>query len=521
MLIVIDQFEEVLSHVDAGRRAAFAAMLRQALAGPVHAVATIRAESLQDLLSSPELSDLTIRTLPLRPLRRDALQVIIEQPALLAGMELDNGLVARLVADTGTGDALPLLAFTLSELAQGVGRGGRLSTQRYSELGGVHGALQRQADSALANAVHASGRVRGAVLASLLRLVSVDDRGDATRRRVRRDELPAPVLAELNAFVRARLISTDLDADGEVLLAVTHEAFLTAWRPLAELIRARGAALRARQQVEHAAAEWDASGRPRRRLWEGNQLGGAVTAMGAHLTRRRGRAQESAGSRVRHWWRAVTASLPVRGAALVTAHVDLDFLGRSFLRESIRAHRRRRGINIAQGTLLVTFSFAVVLIVAGNLLEAGFSQSNVMPSRVQMLRYQDPNSRADQCGQFSGAIRFGRDVRATTPTWGTIQITASACWNGNTVAPDYRGGRTVRCPVSVPAILTVTQQWCGFSIDHPFIITAGLDFKVTPISALGACQSGYVRIFIDSHGGFVDVHGVDHPRTLGVMSQGC
>jgi hypothetical protein len=54
-----------------------------------------------------------------------------------------------LVADTRTGDPLPLLAFTLSELARDLRRGGRLSMRRYEELGSVTGALDRQADEAL------------------------------------------------------------------------------------------------------------------------------------------------------------------------------------------------------------------------------------------------------------------------------------------------------------------------------------------------------------------------------------
>ena len=38
---------------------------------------------------------------------------------------------------------------TLEQLADGVGRGGQLTHQRYDEIGGVQGALQRQADAAL------------------------------------------------------------------------------------------------------------------------------------------------------------------------------------------------------------------------------------------------------------------------------------------------------------------------------------------------------------------------------------
>jgi hypothetical protein len=105
--------------------------------------------------------------------------------------------VARLVTDTDTGEALPLLAFALEQLADGVGRGGHLSATRYEQLGGVQGALVRQAEGALADACAASGRSTGEVIGGLLRLVTVDEQGRPTRWRVDRAELPEPVRSEL------------------------------------------------------------------------------------------------------------------------------------------------------------------------------------------------------------------------------------------------------------------------------------------------------------------------------------
>ena len=47
----------------------------------------------------------------------------------------------RCVRNSDTGEALPLLAFTLQQLAEGVGWGGQLSAERYQQLGGVTGAF--------------------------------------------------------------------------------------------------------------------------------------------------------------------------------------------------------------------------------------------------------------------------------------------------------------------------------------------------------------------------------------------
>jgi energy-coupling factor transporter ATP-binding protein EcfA2 len=171
LLLVVDQFEELLAQTAPEERARFAALLSEALAGPVQVLATLRPEFLAPLLASPELAALPTRTQTVRPLRPEALRAVIEGPADRAGISLDDGLVARLVADTGGGEALPLLAYTLEKLAADVTRGGQLSTTRYEELGGVQGALARQADAALAEAVTASGRDRDQVIRELLRLV--------------------------------------------------------------------------------------------------------------------------------------------------------------------------------------------------------------------------------------------------------------------------------------------------------------------------------------------------------------
>lgn len=59
----------------------------------------LRPEFLGQLLASPQLAGLAARTFALRPLRREALTSVIAGPARLAGIGVDAGLVATLVAD--------------------------------------------------------------------------------------------------------------------------------------------------------------------------------------------------------------------------------------------------------------------------------------------------------------------------------------------------------------------------------------------------------------------------------------
>ncbi len=351
LLVVVDQFEEVLAQTASTERARFAELLRPALAGPVQVVATLRPEFLDQLLLDPELAALPTRTYTLRPLPRAALRSVIEGPARLAGIKVDEYLVARLVADTDSGEALPLLAFTLAELADGVSRGGQLSAERYDKLGGVQGALTRKAAAALDKAVEARGRSREDVIAGLLRLVTVDEQGHPTRWRVLRDGLPVPVVTELDVFVAQRLLTTDTD-NGTVVIGVAHEAFLSAWPPLAQAIAANASGLRARRAVEHAATEWCKNGRPRERLWGSGQLAAAVTDTGARICVG---SASPAGTQGRSRW------LPRRRRVLVTNRVAVSLAARDFLHASIRRDRYRR----RRTTTILSVLLVLALVAAG------------------------------------------------------------------------------------------------------------------------------------------------------------
>lgn len=129
---------------DAAARGRLAALLGQALAGPVRAVFALRSEFQDQLLALPEFADISVAdSIPLQPLSPEKLREVIEQPARVAGISVEEEFVARLVADTDTdtgGGALPLLAFTLNELAQGLDRGDSLSPDLYD---GSHGAFDR------------------------------------------------------------------------------------------------------------------------------------------------------------------------------------------------------------------------------------------------------------------------------------------------------------------------------------------------------------------------------------------
>ena len=178
-------------------------------------VTTLRPEFLDPLLACGELADLPKRVHTLAPMSPAALRLVIEKPA--------RSPASRWTTDWRTSwSRTPAAARryrswlgTLAQLAEGVKRGGRLTLARYDQLGRVTGALVRQADEALAEAVRAGGRDRAAVIRSLMRLVHVDEAGWPAGVRVPRAELPPEVLVELDPFLKRRLLTTDTEATGD------------------------------------------------------------------------------------------------------------------------------------------------------------------------------------------------------------------------------------------------------------------------------------------------------------------
>ena len=82
-------------------------------------VATLRSDFLSVFQSQPALLGLEVELLPVGPMAVEDVAEVIEGPARVAGLELETGLVQAMLADTGSNDALPLLAFTLRDCTTG------------------------------------------------------------------------------------------------------------------------------------------------------------------------------------------------------------------------------------------------------------------------------------------------------------------------------------------------------------------------------------------------------------------
>jgi hypothetical protein len=176
-------------------------------------------------------------------LTRDDLADMVVQPARRAGIVVDKEVVERIVAGIGPAapPALVVLGITLWRLAEQLGQVRVITKAHYSKIGGIAGAISRWADDALDSA----GAVRTLAFERVLvRLVRVGERPNvpSTRAYVDRKALEAltdaasGTAAALATLERAGLVyETGLDDDATVV-ALTHDALLTEWPALRQLV---------------------------------------------------------------------------------------------------------------------------------------------------------------------------------------------------------------------------------------------------------------------------------------------
>jgi hypothetical protein len=234
VLVIVDQAEELLTLSGELECNKFLDFLASALdADPrLSIIVIMRSEFLTAFLSTKHArlfrDPVTVGTLD-----HAALVEVVEQPARRAGLTFDPpSLPQRMATDTGGGDALPLLAYALQELCIATVRERILTADVYERIGGVAGVLTRQADKVATELVGAEGMVS----ATLLKFVTIGE-NEPTRRRVRRSTLTDDQWRVVQAFLAARLLTSDTDGD-DAVLQVAHEALFRSWAPLRQAIEA-------------------------------------------------------------------------------------------------------------------------------------------------------------------------------------------------------------------------------------------------------------------------------------------
>ena len=140
LVLFVDQLEELFTLVAKEQRAPFIALLVAAtgIERLRVVILTMRADFYAHCLEWESLATLLRDSaVPISPPGVTALVEMITRPAQAAGLELESGLVDRILADTGTEPgALALMEFLLSKLYD-QRSGKQLTLAAYEALGGV------------------------------------------------------------------------------------------------------------------------------------------------------------------------------------------------------------------------------------------------------------------------------------------------------------------------------------------------------------------------------------------------
>ena len=268
VVLVVDQFEEVFTlTTDEREREHFLESLRVAAADPesrLRVVVTLRADFYDRPLIYPRFGELLAeRTEAVPPLTPDELEQAIRGPVERVGVRPEPGLVAEMIADVAhQPGALPLLQYALTELFERRDED-RLTLTAYRELGGIAGALSARAEH-IYEAFDQEGR--RAAKQTFLRLVTLGEGRQDTRRRVARSELDAlevergAIDTVVETFGHHRLLTFDREpSTREPTVEIAHEAMLTAWGRLRTWIDDTREDLRQERGLARAAAEWRGS----------------------------------------------------------------------------------------------------------------------------------------------------------------------------------------------------------------------------------------------------------------------
>jgi WD40 repeat protein len=281
LVLVIDQFEEVFTLVeDEAERA----LLLESIANAVmdersrlRVIVTLRADFTDKPLRYVDFGEMMNRRFEfVLPLTADEVEAAVAGPAGRVGLKLEKGLVSTIIREAGDQPGtLPLLQYALSELFEK--REGRtLTNKAYREIGGVLGALGRSAEAIFSDLNEAE---RSAARQMFLRLVTLGEGTEDTRRRVLREELEGLTTVHgqwstvMDRFGKARLLTFDHDPITRgATVEVAHEALLREWSRLREWLDESRADIRLQRQLAGMVAEWQNAGTDASFLLTGTRL---------------------------------------------------------------------------------------------------------------------------------------------------------------------------------------------------------------------------------------------------------
>ncbi|MGD1889525.1 MAG: toll/interleukin-1 receptor domain-containing protein, partial [Cyclobacteriaceae bacterium] len=278
VLISIDQMEELIGVGTGNEQVKFLSLLRRLLeaeAGRIMLLGTLRSDFLGIFQQHPSLQEFAYKSQTLGPIPFSRLAEVIEKPAVLAGINLEPGLTQRILHDTKTSKALPLLAFTLRKLHDKFESSREFAIDNYLEIGGLGGSVIQTADEVLRAYVKKTRQGEVAQDAStfsdederilkqiFLAMVRMDEGGQYARQSVREDKLneagvPTDDKSLVQRFVDARLFVKEKIGEEASILEIAHEALFTEWPQLKNWLEDSNKFLLWRRHLQYMISLWE------------------------------------------------------------------------------------------------------------------------------------------------------------------------------------------------------------------------------------------------------------------------
>jgi len=292
LLLVVEPMEELFT-LGAAECRSLDALLSTALVAPdsrLRLLTSLRSDFLHRMEQLPSLARQlhAAARFPLLPMEDEALTEVIHGMARYAGLRLSEGLAERMVKDARCeGGRLPLLGHALRGL-WALSGGALLTHEHYERLGGVGGALARQAESLL-DGLGDKGRERAKWL--LLELVQVGRGVPDTRRPRSRQEvlaaagndgvaeevllrltgMPTGVASEAEQGLRLVMLSGEAEPSRQ-RVDLVHETLLHKVPSLVTWLEEERALLERHADLEVAAHAWEQARCPEEGLPTGTLL---------------------------------------------------------------------------------------------------------------------------------------------------------------------------------------------------------------------------------------------------------
>lgn len=220
----------------------------------------------------------------------EELHRVIVEPARMAQLEFDPGLLELLLRDAGNEPGnLPLLQHALLELYT-KRQGHRLTNAAYQASGGIRQAIANAAEREFKRCeAEGQGALVRRIFTQLVRLARADEGLEDTRRRIAIAALPPeakPIIDEFAGYrfrllVKAseRIIQSDQDkaskfppSSEQVTVEVAHEALIREWSRLKNWLNEDRGFYLWRQQLDQAIKDYDEHDKQTAYLLQGPQL---------------------------------------------------------------------------------------------------------------------------------------------------------------------------------------------------------------------------------------------------------